>query len=129
MKQEKILKIIGMKNTGKTITELVNISNFSRSAVRTVIAKLEGANKIHFINIGMAKVYFLNEKKIRRSRIIPKKRIRKDKKNKKINKIFLIFASISILILSLNVVSSADVLVWQGQYYTGTTFNSGTYEF
>jgi hypothetical protein len=26
-------------------------------------------------------------------------------------------------------VSASDVLVWQGQYYTGTTFNTGTYEF
>jgi len=26
-------------------------------------------------------------------------------------------------------VSASDVLVWQGQYYTGTTFNAGTYEF
>ncbi len=26
-------------------------------------------------------------------------------------------------------ISASDVLVWQGQYYTGTTFNTGTYEF
>jgi len=26
-------------------------------------------------------------------------------------------------------VLASDVLVWQGQYYTGTTFNTGTYEF
>ena len=25
--------------------------------------------------------------------------------------------------------TETDVLVWQGQYYTGTTFNTGTYEF
>ena len=26
-------------------------------------------------------------------------------------------------------VLASDVLVWQGQYFTGTTFNTGTYEF
>ncbi|MFH0712060.1 MAG: hypothetical protein V2A52_02910 [archaeon] len=34
-----------------------------------------------------------------------------------------------ILALTINIVSASDVLVWQGQYYTGTTFNVGTYEF
>jgi hypothetical protein len=32
-------------------------------------------------------------------------------------------------ILAINMVSASDVLVWQGQYYTGTAFNTGTYEF
>jgi len=32
-------------------------------------------------------------------------------------------------ILAVNVVSASDVSVWQGQYYTGTVFNTGTYEF
>ncbi|MDD5699960.1 MAG: hypothetical protein PHH00_02080 [Candidatus Nanoarchaeia archaeon] len=27
------------------------------------------------------------------------------------------------------IISASDILVWQGQYYTGTTFNTGTYEF
>ncbi|MFA5953174.1 MAG: hypothetical protein WC812_01135 [Candidatus Pacearchaeota archaeon] len=44
------------------------------------------------------------------------------------NKIFLVLISV-ILILIINIVSASDVLVWQGQYYTGTTFNTGTYEF
>ena len=26
-------------------------------------------------------------------------------------------------------ISASDVCIWQGQYYTGTTFNTGTYEF
>jgi len=38
---------------------------------------------------------------------------------------FYLFFSI-ILIAS---VSASDILVWQGQYYTGTEFNTGTYEF
>ncbi len=33
------------------------------------------------------------------------------------------------LVLLIPLVSAADVLVWQGQYYTGTTFNTGTYNF
>ena len=33
------------------------------------------------------------------------------------------------LISSISFVLASDVLVWQGQYYTGTTFNTGTYEF
>ncbi len=44
-------------------------------------------------------------------------------------KVFLILASVFGLILVVGIVSASDVLVWQGQYYTGTTFNVGTYEF
>jgi hypothetical protein len=33
------------------------------------------------------------------------------------------------VILLFPIISASDVLVWQGQYYTGTTFNTGTYEF
>lgn len=36
---------------------------------------------------------------------------------------------LSLLIILLTSISASDVLVWQGQYYEGTTFNSGTYEF
>ena len=36
---------------------------------------------------------------------------------------------ISCIILFTSLVSASDVLVWQGQYFTGTTFNTGTYEF
>lgn len=42
-------------------------------------------------------------------------------------KIFLIL--MGMFILTINVISASDVLVWQGQYYTGTTFNKGIYEF
>ena len=44
---------------GLTITELVKISKLSRSAVRTALAKLEGAGKVSIRKIGMAKVYSL----------------------------------------------------------------------
>jgi predicted transcriptional regulator len=64
MKEEKVIKILEEKKVGLSITELVNLSKLSRSAVRTSIAKLEGADKISFRNIGMAKVYSLNKKNV-----------------------------------------------------------------
>src|SRR3989338_7176061 len=39
----------------------------------------------------------------------------------------LVYILICIIIFS-SLVSASDVLVWQGQYYTGTAFNTGTYE-
>lgn len=65
-KGEKI-KTILRKNkdglTGLTITDLVKKSKFSRSTVIKVLSKLEGASKISFKKIGMAKIYSLNKGK------------------------------------------------------------------
>lgn len=47
-------------NSGLTITELVGISELSRSAVRTALAKMEGAGKVSIRKVGMAKIYSLN---------------------------------------------------------------------
>ena len=60
--ENKIIKTL-IKNSGKglTITELVDASKISRSAVRIALAKLEGANKVSIRKIGIAKVYSLNE--------------------------------------------------------------------
>jgi hypothetical protein len=44
-------------------------------------------------------------------------------------RVILILINILFLILIVNIISASDVLAWQGQYYTGTTFNTGTYEF
>ncbi len=44
-------------------------------------------------------------------------------------KTLLISINMLILILNANTISASDVMVWQGQYYTGTKFNTGTYEF
>ncbi len=44
-------------------------------------------------------------------------------------KTFLILTTMLILLLNINSISASDVLVWQGQYFTGTAFNTGTYEF
>ena len=40
-----------------------------------------------------------------------------------------VYILISCIIIFSSLVSALDVLVWQGQYYTGTTFNTGTYNF
>ncbi len=57
--EEKIISILKENDRGLTITELVRISKLSRSAVRIILAKLEGAEKTEFRRIGMAKVYSL----------------------------------------------------------------------
>ncbi len=44
--------------------------------------------------------------------------------NNKISLALLVFVTVG-----MSVAYASDVLVWQGQYYTGTTFHTGTYEF
>ena len=65
---DKIVNKIGeilKKNVkrGLTITELEKSSKLTRSAVRTALAKLDGAGKVSIRKIGMAKVYFLKQKR------------------------------------------------------------------
>jgi hypothetical protein len=50
-------------------------------------------------------------------------------RERKMKSVLLVPMSIFISILAVNVVSASDVSVWQGQYHTGTAFNTGTYEF
>ena len=53
-----------LKNSsGLSITEIVEKTKLNRSAVRTNLAKLDGANKVSVKRIGMAKVYSLNGRK------------------------------------------------------------------
>lgn len=62
MKDDVVIKIVSLlkkKSGGLTITEIVNLSSFSRSSVRTGLAKLEGARKVKIRQVGMAKVYKL----------------------------------------------------------------------
>ncbi|MEK6963307.1 MAG: hypothetical protein AABX70_02680 [Nanoarchaeota archaeon] len=42
-----------------------------------------------------------------------------------------IFQGIALFIVMslVSEVQASDIVVWQGQYFTGTTFNVGTYEF
>ena len=63
MEKEGEVKLILKKaSRGLTITDIVNKSKFSRSTVLNVLSRLEGACKISFRKIGMAKIYSLNKK-------------------------------------------------------------------
>ena len=57
--EEKVLKIIGGSDNGSTITEVVVLSKFPRSVVRILLARLEGAERISFRKVGMAKIYVM----------------------------------------------------------------------
>lgn len=85
--EDRILKILRKNSdSGLTITELVRDSKFSRSAIRTALAKLDGAGNVSVRKVGMAKVYSL--------------RNRKGKENKRVF-LFLVFFSIFLLNTSL----------------------------
>lgn len=58
MEDERILEIVKSSgNNGKTITKIVAMSRLPRSVVRILLARLEGAGKIKFRKVGMAKLY------------------------------------------------------------------------
>ncbi|MFH1365650.1 MAG: hypothetical protein ABIH28_03640 [archaeon] len=63
-KDKKIINIL-KKNSqrGLTITELVKISKLTRSAIRIILARLEGAEEVFIRKVGMAKVYVLKRGK------------------------------------------------------------------
>lgn len=67
MDEEKLIINIVKENDngGVSITELVKLSSMSRSAVRTILARLEGAGKLVFRKVGMAKLYRLKNEKIK----------------------------------------------------------------
>ncbi len=62
--EKKIITIL-RNGEGLSITDIVNKSKLSRSTVRTILAKLEGANKIRIRKVGMAKLYVWENDKIR----------------------------------------------------------------
>ena len=55
--EAKILDIIAGADEGRTITEIVALSKLPRSVVRILLARLEGADKVRFRKVGMAKIY------------------------------------------------------------------------
>lgn len=55
----KIVSILKNNSGGLTITDIVDKTNLTRSAVRTALANLDGGNKVSIKKIGMAKVYSL----------------------------------------------------------------------
>lgn len=62
MDEEKIISELMHDNKlGSSITDIVKLTKLSRSAVRTNLARLEGAGKVSSRKIGMAKVYILNQ--------------------------------------------------------------------
>jgi hypothetical protein len=109
--REKIIKELKESSRGFTASELSKKIGVSRPTVTNCFAFLEGAEKVKTRQTGMAKIYFWA------------------RKEEGTDKTILIPISMLVSILVINVVSASDVLVWQGQYYTGTTFNTGTYEF
>ena len=58
---EKLKKILEKTKDGETITELTEKTKYSRSKVRTILARLEGADLVTFRNVGMAKIYTLKK--------------------------------------------------------------------
>ena len=62
--EDKVIQVLKQNpRKGLTITELVESSKLSRSALRTALAKLEGAKKVSVRKVGMAKIYSLDEGK------------------------------------------------------------------
>ena len=60
MFEKRIIDILKRsKNKGLSITELVNLSKYPRSRIRTILARLDGASKVCMRRVGMAKLYFL----------------------------------------------------------------------
>lgn len=60
--EKRVFDIIkSSEEEGRTITEIVKMSQLPRSVVRILLARLEGAQDVHFRKIGMAKIYSLNE--------------------------------------------------------------------
>lgn len=59
---EKINSVLKGSN-GLTITDIVKKTKLNRSAIRTALAKLDGADKVSVRKVGMAKVYLINRRK------------------------------------------------------------------
>lgn len=60
---ELVSKIIKRSWDGMTITDITKRLKISRSTIRTSLAFLEGQNKINYRSIGMAKVYYWENRK------------------------------------------------------------------
>jgi transcriptional regulator of NAD metabolism len=61
--EDKILKMLRESRRGLSIAELAKKLRSSRFIVRKNLARLEWEKKVSFEQIGMAKLYFLEDKK------------------------------------------------------------------
>lgn len=61
--EKRVMDVLKKNKDGTTITELVKLSDLSRSTVRVALARLEGQRDISYRSIGMAKVYVLGGSK------------------------------------------------------------------
>ena len=58
--ENKVVKVLKKNNeNGLTITELVKKSRLSRHVVKTILLRLEGAEKVYFKKIATGKFYLL----------------------------------------------------------------------
>ena len=57
--EKEVWSILESSEKGATITDIVKKTSLSRGVVRIALAKLEGAGKILFREVGMAKLYFV----------------------------------------------------------------------
>ena len=99
--EDKILKILSKGSKGGlTITELVKDSKSSRSAVRTALARLDGAGKVSIRKVGMAKIYSW-----------------RDRENKQIKVMFFTLIFLFLILLNLEFISAQGItgVVRQGE--------------
>ena len=61
--REKIIKELKKNSKGFTISELAKKMNLSRQTIANCFAFLEGAEKVTIRQVGMAKIYFWEDKK------------------------------------------------------------------
>lgn len=61
--RERIIKELKKDSKGFTVSELAKKLNLSRQTIANCFAYLEGANKVTIRQVGMAKIYFWEEKK------------------------------------------------------------------
>ena len=62
MKKEETVKAVLRKSDyGLSISDIVSKTKLSRSTIRIILAKLDGAGQVSLRKVGMAKIYFLKE--------------------------------------------------------------------
>lgn len=60
--EKKVVGILRKNTDSMTITDLVKVSDLSRSTIRVALARLEGARDVNIRIVGMSKLYSLVRK-------------------------------------------------------------------